>query len=75
MQKLTFPKLLNFGKDHKRSSFEVISCTMLVPENSSIVYGGIGIRGETECRIESEMHACVSFQPKSRIVGNPQWIE
>ena len=46
---------------------------MLVPENSGIVYGGIGIRGETKCRIESEMHACVSFQPKSRIVGNMEY--
>jgi len=72
---LTFPKLLNFGKYHRRSSFEVISWIMLVPENSGIVYGEIGVRGETECRIESEMHACVLFQPKSKIVGKPEWNE
>ena len=48
---------------------------MLVPENSGIVYGEIGVRGETECRIESEMHACVLFQPKSKIVGKPEWNE
>jgi len=48
---------------------------MLVQENSGTVYGEIGVRRETKCRIESEMHACVSFQPKNRIVGKPEWNE
>jgi len=48
---------------------------MLVPKNNGIVYGEIGVRGETECRIESEMHAYVLFQPKSKIVGKPEWNE